>query len=312
MPDYPGITIKEIDLPTPVSAFATGRCVYVVESAMGVANEFLYPSNEQSLVDLIGEPTSDRESEDFHTCKEFLRYGNDLVIVRAIDEDVAKIPRVGVDSSGNELVAGITGGSQEDAYISYDAMETKNSTSDNITFYAKSAYDETATQFSSIKVAMASASDFATAYIVGDGSTGTTSTAFADEFEFAPVSANNEVALAVLIDDEIAEKWIVSLVDGTKNDLNENIYIRDFLRSKSEYINAITGTSGTAVSFSAIELTDGDNGNSGTLDFEAAYNEFADKNALAFDYIIDGSHESQRSNIISIATSRKDCMAFVG
>ena len=309
MPDYPGVVIKEVDLPTPISAFATGRCVYVVESQKGIANEFLYPTDEESLVNLIGEPVTAKESEDFHVCKEFLRYGNDLVIVRGIDDTVAKIPRVGVDNSGNELVAGVTGGSAEDVYISHSGFETKNSASDNITFYAKSAYDESQTQFPSIKVAMATPADFATANILNPA---TGDTQFSDEFEFAPVSANGEVALAVLVDDVITERWIVSLTDGAKNDLGENIYIRDFLRSKSQYINAITLSNPTAVSFEAIELTDGDNGNSGTIDFETAYNKFLDKNALDLDYIIDGSHESERSTIINIANSRKDCMAFIG
>lgn len=80
-----------------------------------------------------------------------------------------------------------------------------------------------------VSIAIANSSSFATAYITG-------TVTFRSQFEFAPT--NTQIALAVLVDNQIEEKHILSLVKGAKNYKGENIYIEDYLaqNSNSKYV----------------------------------------------------------------------------
>lgn len=105
-----------------------------------------------------------------------------------------------------------------------------------------------------VKVAVTDSTQFATAVITG-------STTFLSEFDSTPTST--ELAIAVLFDDEIKEKWIVSKTEGALNFENELYFIEDFLANKSAYIYAKTSTTGNktfsdfAGTFTATELAGG-------------------------------------------------------
>lgn len=86
-----------------------------------------------------------------------------------------------------------------------------------------------------IQIAMTDSTQFATANIVG-------STTFLSEFDSTPSSS--ELAIAILFDGVIKEKWIVSKTEGATNLNNELYFIEDYLENKSAYVYAKISTSG--------------------------------------------------------------------
>ena len=80
----PDIELKEQTIQTTVSRASTGRAAIAVKSAWGPSGVQLRVSNETELVDLIGRPTNDT-IDYFMSSANFLQYGNDLRLVRAID-----------------------------------------------------------------------------------------------------------------------------------------------------------------------------------------------------------------------------------
>jgi hypothetical protein len=119
-----------------------------------------------------------------------------------------------------------------------------------------------------IKVALSDSTNFSSAIISG-------STTFAEEFESTP--STNEYAIAVLYNDTIVEKWIVSNVSGALNDQNRFYFFEDFLEENSEYIGAIARETGTyditdlAGSFVATVLSGGASAKPTTTEAQSAY-----------------------------------------
>lgn len=85
----PGIEMKETSISSTVVRSATGRAAIVGKYVWGPAYEVRQITNEVELVDLFGSPDNDTASY-FMNSMNFLQYGNDLRVVRVIDEENAK------------------------------------------------------------------------------------------------------------------------------------------------------------------------------------------------------------------------------
>lgn len=85
----PGIETKETSLQTTVVNSATGRAALVGKFSWGPAFEINQVSSEVDLVDRFGAPDNNT-ADSFFSGANFLRYGNDLRLVRVVDKDVAK------------------------------------------------------------------------------------------------------------------------------------------------------------------------------------------------------------------------------
>ena len=92
----PQVIIKEESIAAAVLSSATGRTAYVVEAVDGPTNDYIFVDSEKTLREIIGTPTNDRLSREYHVCQAFLNYGNDLVLRRAIDRDTAQLSRLSV------------------------------------------------------------------------------------------------------------------------------------------------------------------------------------------------------------------------
>lgn len=316
----PRVTIKEESIASPLVATAqAGRMAYVVESVKGRANRFLFPSDEQTLAATLGNPNSDSSSRDFHVAKSYLAYGNDLVIVRAINAATAKLGRVGIDFATLGFSVPLSSVNDNKYFEKVQdhsfALDLANHPSIDMSIFTKEAYDH------------ANEISIAWAKFVPNALTGQTrwadytatidgSTKFSDTFEFGPRDANKEIALVVLKNGLIVESFIVSLLDGNKNEAGENNYITDYLDAKSDFIWGFAASTAynTAVTSSAIGLLDGSAGTTPSAsDFETAYSLFTNKNAILFDYVTEGTHSSNRAYIMaSISEGRKDNIAFFG
>jgi len=147
-----------------------------------------------------------------------------------------------------------------------------------------------------ISIAISNVADFATPSTSPDVSKGwiTPSMTFKDNFEFAPVSG--EIAIAVLLNDEIIEKHIVSLTEGTKNYRGENNYIETYLDNYSSLIHAYHNTGeATVLSMVATNLIGGNATNPTSSDVIASYNLFVNPNDVDVDVIFDGANMDMAS-----------------
>lgn len=316
----PRVTVKEESIASPLVATAqAGRMAYVVESVKGRANKFLFPTDEQTLASTFGNPDNDATSRDFHVAKSFLAYGNDLVIVRAINAATAKLGRFGVDFATPGYQVALSSVSDQKYFENVAdhtfALDLANHAGLDMSFFTKEAYDGA----SEISVAWAK---FVPGAITGQTkwadylATYDGSTKFSDVFEFGPRDSKSEIAIVVLKNGVLVENFVVSLVDGTKNEAGENNYITDFLEAKSDFIWGFASSTAysSAVTSAAISMLDGSRGSTPTTgDFETAYSKYTNKNTIQFDYITEGTHAANRAFIIaSINEGRKDNIGFFG
>lgn len=79
----PGVQVREIDLTNVVPAVSTSIGATVVQSVWGPAEEIVTVTSEKDLVDQFGTPTNDT-AEYFLNAASFLKYGNNLKVVRAV------------------------------------------------------------------------------------------------------------------------------------------------------------------------------------------------------------------------------------
>ncbi|ADG60078.1 tail sheath [Acinetobacter phage Acj9] len=85
----PGIELKENTTQSTVVQNATGRAAIAGKFQWGPAFQVIQVTNEVELVDIFGLPDN-QTSDYFMSAANFLQYGNDLRVVRAVNEDVAK------------------------------------------------------------------------------------------------------------------------------------------------------------------------------------------------------------------------------
>ena len=84
----PGVNVSEIDLTTIVPSVATSIGAHAGIFAWGPANEVITVGSEVELQDKFGNPDS-TNFEYWFTAANFLAYGNNLKLVRAINKDHA-------------------------------------------------------------------------------------------------------------------------------------------------------------------------------------------------------------------------------
>jgi hypothetical protein len=112
----PGVNYSEIDLTTivPNVATATGAIAGVFQ--WGPAEKIVTVTSEDDLVRIFGKPLRDENGIDFHCAANFLQYGRDLRIVRAVGSDETNanssgftgLQYVNEDVLGGEAASGLT------------------------------------------------------------------------------------------------------------------------------------------------------------------------------------------------------------
>lgn len=142
-----------------------------------------------------------------------------------------------------------------------------------------------------------------------------------NQFEFKPLEANKEIAILVMENNVIAEKYVVSLNPDAKDYQGRSLFIEDVLRRKSSIIYAKVNTAAqempkSCLGENAFHLTNGNDGLIGKSEIENSYGNvsdgaiFGDVESLPIDYII--SNEEARTIAGKLATSRGDCIAYHG
>jgi hypothetical protein len=84
----PAVVVREVDLTSVVPGITTPAGGFVGSFSWGPAEELTLVSNETGLVSTFGSPSTSNNI-DFHSAAYYLRYSNDLYVVRELGDSAA-------------------------------------------------------------------------------------------------------------------------------------------------------------------------------------------------------------------------------
>lgn len=325
--ESPAVTFKEVDLTSVVRNAQSSTGSVVGNFRWGPVAERTDIQDEAQLASTFGAP-NDNTSVDFHTAAMYLRYSQDLYVVREIDSDAT-----------NAYVS--TDGASAPVVKNTENFETQQSTLNTAghTFIARFPGD----LGNSLKVEMCP--------FDSDGST-FTNWSYATEFDAAPDTsdfaagkgaAHDEVHVIVIDEDgnftgtagTVLERFpFVSLASNAKNTDGTTNYILNVIKNKSRYIHAVgfdsdytaagagTDTSTTtdyALVTPAVKATSLSGGvasaSIGVDDIARGFDLFEDVDTVQIDFLIAPSvvsrtdHVTVVNDLVATAQSlRKDCV----
>ena len=270
----------------------------------GPVNDIYQLSDEDTLAFLYGEPSDSNFVEFFNIARAF-KYRTDSI------GPVALINRVVGDGSLNGAL-GVTDteivnqtdlttmriDNAEDAMdptVVFDTSTVANGGDDSVTklkFFTKYPTE------ASYQIALATATDFATANI-------DTGVSFANTFTDIP--EDTEVAIAVVVDGEVKEKWVVDLTAGNTDGFGDPNYIEIVINEQSEYILAYQNPANTdePVSFEVESLTKGSVVTPLNSDYVNALELFEDVENVDVNYMV--GNKEVVSEMITLCEGRLDC-----
>lgn len=308
----PGVNVSEVDLTTVVPSVATTIGAVAGNFAWGPANEITIVNNEIQLVDRFGKPNADTY-ETFYTAANFLSYGSDLRVVRAVGANAK-------NATANSNAATVLIQNRND----YEQSYSSNTSS---AFNAKYS----GALGNSIRVSVADSNTF-------------TSWTYAGEFDSAPAtsewasdrnSSNDELHIIVLdsngsisgVAGTILEKYpFVSKAFDAKNSDGSSNYYKEAINTRSKYLwwgghlAANWGTASTgAVAYTSMiaaytsTLSGGVDDAPTSGNVNTAYDLFANADSVDISLIMAGATTGTTvpNHLISIAETRKDCLVFV-
>ena len=325
----PGVLVQEKDLSAIVPAVATSAGAFAGAFQWGPVGQVTTVDSENNLVKFFGGPT-DETYTSFYTAANFLSYGNNLQLVRVVNEGAAK----------NAI-----------ANASATAILIKNE--DDFLNGAYSAgglgRGEFAAKYpgnlgNSLKVVLVDANTFATTAVTPnitgqfDSSPGTSTYA-------TSVGATNDEVHVLIIDEDglwsggtrnsVLEKFaFLSKASNAKNTNGSSNYYRDVINTSSEYVWSIdhpTGmTSGAnawgTAAISGKAFTSLSTGVAASLSLGvsaettisngnviAGFDLFSNDEQFDVSLIPAGpwSNTTVVSSLVALAEDRKDCMVFL-
>ena len=307
----PGVNISEVDLTTVVPSVATTVGGFAGAFAWGPANTIVSISSELDLVSNFGKPDANTANA-FFTAANFLAYGSDLRVVRAV--------------KSTALNACVTGGTP--ALIENETdYELNHSANSAAVFHAKCP----GVLGNDIRVSMVDGNTFS----------GWTYEGF---FDSAPAtsswatnkgSADDELHI-IVIDEKgkfsgtantILEKFAyVSKASDAKNSDGSSNYYKDVINSRSKYLwwgGHLKNDWGTPASSNPafeelsanldVVLTGGVDGHPEAGEVNAAFNLFENPDSVDVSLLMTGATTGTTvpNYLIALAESRKDCLVFV-
>lgn len=329
----PGVQVREIDLTNVVPAVSTSIGATVIQSVWGPVEEIVTITSEKDLIDQFGAPTDDT-AQYFFNAAAFLKYGNNLKVVRAVSTSGAQ-PATNA-TAGNGLVAG-TGvlikniDHYNDNYASGQATGVTT-----IGLWAAKCPGDLG---NSISVTMCGANSVA--YAAWPYRTQFSSAPGTSAFAAAVGGSLDEVHLLVIDEDgsisgtagTILEKfeYLSQARDAKKFDGSTNYY-KEVINGQSKYIwwmehdgdfteagELAAGTTFTSTTVAlTVSLSGGDDGDDIDVgDIDTGFQIFNDAETVDVNLLIgaptlagaDGV--TQANNLIAIAENRKDLVAFI-
>ena len=321
-----GVLVSEIDLTTVIPSVATSTGAFVGPFAWGPCSEVTTVSDEVSLVSKFGKPNNDNY-EYWFSAANFLAYGNNLKVVRAVDTTAATRSNNATANTGN----GILIKNIDD----WTANQQGNADGTNNGFAARFP----GTLGNSLKVSLADGASYAGwTYRTEFTATPNTSTYVASK---GNSNANDEIHIVVIDEDglisgtanTVIEKYaFVSKASDAKDDSGNSNYYKNVIAAQSQWIhwlahpasaNLGSGTAwGSVANNSAFKtttanltfsLSGGTDGNVGVSQITTGWDLFKNAEAVDISLAVTGTGNSTIATYVisNIVESRKDCVAFI-
>ena len=281
----PGVQTKEIDLSTSIPAVATSLGATVGRFTWGPCFDATLVVSESNLISTFGKPDATSYPA-FLTSAAFLSYANSLQVVRVVDATA---------TNANASGTGVLIKNSEDFETQ---MDSGTLTED---FYARYPGE----YGNSITVETSDETGYAT-------------WSYAGAFDVSPSSSNDEMAIAVLVDGEVAEAHIVSLTDGNVNADGNNIFVEKVINDTSKLILAVSSNITNGVN--SVVFADGVDTGVGEDDYKLGWDELSNADDINVSILIAGGvsnepkavcYAVEKYMVEQVAEQRKDCMAML-
>lgn len=323
----PGVNVSEVDLTTVVPSTLTTSGAFAGRFQWGPANKIKLIDSEITLTKTFGKPNSNTATA-FFTSANFLAYGNNLQIVRAVGSST-----LNADANTAQANIQIT---NEDSYEStYLNVNSSNLYGPFAARYAGALGNSIKVEvFDSANTTLFNSWAYKSYFTStpGTSSQATTSGGSNDEMHVVVVDAGGlitGVAGTVLETYPFISKASDAVINGVSN------YYKQVVFNNSKYIYAIdpvdyANTSATwgltssttfarisAVTYTggnySITLSGGTDSMPADADIQTAYSLFANKETIDISLLLtgDASVSTQQYVIDNLATTRKDCVAFI-
>ncbi len=313
----PGVLVTEKDLTNVVPAVSTSAAGYVGYYLWGPVNQIQTVSSENQLVRDFGKPTSTTTIH-FHTAANFLGYGNNLQLVRAVGSaarnavwtgTAVKIDNVDVyeasyasgEASVGPFAAKFPGALGNGLIVTLcDAGGWEDWTVNGLT--VSDQFDGAPTT-----------SAWADAQGASD-----------DEMHIAVIDANGQFSG---VKNTVLEKFaFVSKASDAKNSDGSSNYYKNVLNAQSKYVwwmdhpsgGSNWGTLGAGTEYDVLGAAIGDFLGGGVDDepdageVQLAYDLFANVELVDVSLLLTGNHPvATAQHVVDIADTRKDCIAFL-
>jgi phage tail sheath protein FI len=321
-----GVNVSEIDLTTVIPSVATSTGAFVGPFAWGPCSEVTTVSDEVSLVSKFGKPNNDNY-EYWFSAANFLAYGNNLKVVRAVDTTAATRSNNATANTGNGILI-----KNNDDWL---ANQQGNADGTQNGFAARFP----GALGNSLKVSLADGASYATwTYRTEFTATPNTSTYVASK---GNSNANDEVHIVVIDEDglisgtanTVIEKYaFVSKASDAKDDSGNSNYYKNVIAAQSQWIhwlahpasaNLGSGTAwGSVANNSAFKtttanltfsLSGGTDGNVGVSQITTGWDLFKNAESVDISLAVTGTGNTTIASYVisNIAETRKDCVAFI-
>ena len=311
----PGVQVQEQDLTNVIPAVSTSIGGYVGEFTWGPAEQIVTVTSENNMLSIFGKPDASR-AQSFLTAASFLKYGQNLKVVRAV-----------ATNSSNA----VNSGSSTVLIKNNDVFQPSTA---NFTFAAAypGEYGNAITVAVVNSTSTTGSSSVTYADFIAPASNSGTFAA-SSQFAYSGSSMAADEIHVLIVDDDgrlsgtagtILEKWTgLSVTSGSKKADGTNNYYRDVLNQYSSYVYAGTGSVSTTTSSGlvyALGATGGSSGSSGTISSGSnttALAFLADAETVDVNLVFQGSDlgttslSATEQALQTLANTRKDCIAFI-
>ena len=347
----PGVLVQERDLTNIIPAVSTSIGAMAGAFSQGPIDEIISISSEQELVDTFGKPDSSN-FETFFTAANFLAYSNALRVVRTQNTSIANATAyesvsasLVASTSTTNAVGNTTIAVDEGSNFSVGDIIQFSTSASTEDFDDGDFYRITAISSETLTIVQHPRGAGGLKRIIADNSKIKRRWKYYESVDRAPGTSaycsarsgsNDELHIVVVDEDgvisgepgRVLETFSsLSKASDAKTPQGDDNYYPNVIYNKSEYIywmdhlttgtnwgNAATGTTFTAVNTNSLESLSGGNNGSTITDgqLKTAYEKFQDAETVDVGLIMAGPSGSAThvDNLITIAEERKDAVVF--
>jgi hypothetical protein len=310
----PGVLVTEKDLTNVVPAVSSSAGGYVGYFLWGPVNEIQTVSSENQLVREFGKPTS-TTTVHFHTAANFLGYGNNLQLVRAVGTAARNAVSSGTAIAINNQDVYDASFAAGEAAVGPVAAKYPGATGDSLLVSAADASEFGAWTYAAQFDGAPSTSDYATSKGASD-----------DELHIVVVDEDGAFSG---IAGTVLEKFsFVSKASDAKNSDGSSNYYKNVLNAQSKYVWWMDhpSTTGTGLEWGSAAASGGykDAGFTASLtggidaapaagDIQTGYDLFANKELVDVSLLLTGNHAVAVAQhvIDNVVLDRLDCVVFL-